>query len=132
MPDKHSKWVLVLRRMFGYENELRKTKLDVKSPLIKDAIKEGCPPESAALESEKASTLWPNDELFRYVNPRRPSGHIRPPSRPLVGDWPGEEGARPEMQGVLAVKHVAVLLQLIEKEYANRIYDVMSSTCSRR
>jgi len=30
--------------MFGYENELRKTKLDVKSPLIKDAIKEGCPP----------------------------------------------------------------------------------------
>ena len=86
MPDKHSKWVLVLRRMFGYENELRKTKLDVKSPLIKDAIKEGCPPESAALESEKASTLWPNDELFRHVSLRLPSCHIPPPSRPLVGD----------------------------------------------
>jgi len=54
---EHSKWVLVLRRMFGYENELRKTKLDVTSPLIKDAIKEGCPPERAVMESEKAPTL---------------------------------------------------------------------------
>jgi len=60
--------VLVLRRVFGYENELRKTKLDVKSPLIKEIIKDACPPERAAMESEKASTQWPNDEIFRYVS----------------------------------------------------------------
>jgi len=32
VPDEPSKWVLVLRRVFGCENELRKSKLDVKSP----------------------------------------------------------------------------------------------------
>jgi hypothetical protein len=76
IPDEHSKWVLVLRRLFGYENYLRKTKFDVKSLLIKDAIQEACPPERAATEGEKPVNLRPNDELFRHVSARRPSYRI--------------------------------------------------------
>jgi hypothetical protein len=68
VPDDHSKWVLVLRRVFGYDNEFLRIKLDVKSPLIRDIIKECVESEEAAMDSEKASTKWPNHDIFRYVS----------------------------------------------------------------
>lgn len=71
MPDEHSKWVLVLRRVFGHDGELRKTKLDIKSPLIRKIIKKTVEGEKASMESEKASVQWPNNDLFRYVRPHR-------------------------------------------------------------
>jgi hypothetical protein len=60
---------MVLRRMFERDNRtLKKTKLDIKSPLIKRIIKEVVKEEKAAMESEKASVEWPNENLFRYVS----------------------------------------------------------------
>ena len=103
VPNSHSNWVLVLRRVFGHDNNLRRTKLDVKSPLIRAIIKDVVPVEKAAMESEKASVVWPNADLFRYRE------HIH---------------AAAAKQGPLAVAHVAVLSELIRDEYADRIEDV--------
>jgi AAA+ superfamily predicted ATPase len=103
VPDEHSKWVLVLRRVFGYENELQRTKLDVKSPLLREILKETVPPVKASMDSEKASTLWPNDEIFRY------RAHIMKAA---------------EKKGGLALEHAEVLRKLIESEYSGRIHDI--------
>jgi hypothetical protein len=61
--------VLVLRRVFDkwQTNTLRKTKLDVKSPLIKKIIGDVVPKLQGAMETEKASFEWPDDDIFRYV-----------------------------------------------------------------
>jgi AAA+ superfamily predicted ATPase len=103
VPDEHSKWVLVLRRVFGYENELQRTKLDVKSPFLREILKETVPPVKAAMDSEKASTAWPNDEIFRYRD------HIKQAA---------------EKKGGLAMEHAEVLMTLIESEYSGRIEDI--------
>ncbi|KAI5780006.1 P-loop containing nucleoside triphosphate hydrolase protein [Geopyxis carbonaria] len=99
--DGHAKWVLVLRRVFNHNMCVRKIKLDVKSPLLKKIIKEVC--NEGAMETEKASLEWPSEELFRWRD------HIR-------------EAA--EKGGDLAVKHTAVLLDLIGTQFPGKIRDI--------
>ena len=64
---KYSKWILVLRRVFSKDKSLWKTKLDVKSPLILDVLKEVVKEEAATLVTE-GSITWPNDKVFRFVS----------------------------------------------------------------
>ncbi|KAF8539779.1 P-loop containing nucleoside triphosphate hydrolase protein [Trichophaea hybrida] len=103
VPGKYDKWAVILQRVFDWSGELERTNLLIKSPLIRGVIKDVVKSEAAAMESDDASVDWPNDELFRYRN------HIR---------------ISAEKEGELTVKHVAVLLELIEKEYASKIRDI--------
>ena len=59
--------MLVLRRVFGKDKALKKTRLDIKSPLILEILEDVVKEESAALVTE-GSISWPNDKLFRYVS----------------------------------------------------------------
>lgn len=64
--DDYGKWVLVLRRVFDEGEDLRKAKLDVKSPFIKKIVKDVC--QEGAMETERASVHWPHDGMFRHVS----------------------------------------------------------------
>jgi hypothetical protein len=113
--EKYSKWVLVLRRVFSNLNSLKKTRLDIKSPLILDVLKEVVEEEQATLVTE-GSISWPNDKVFRYVG----FGYC------LLRFFTDfcqrreiEEAAI--RKGDLAIKHMNVLLELIQVEYSKRI-----------
>lgn len=102
--DEYSKWVMVLRRVFEHDGRtVRKTKLDIKSPLIRKILRDVVTDEQATMESEKASIEWPNSNVFRYRNQIREAA---------------------EKDGELAVRHISVLMKLIEKDFASKISDV--------
>jgi hypothetical protein len=65
--ESYSKWVLVLRRVFSNDDSLRKTRLEIKSPLILKVLKDVITEETAALTVDTSIT-WPNDKLFGYVS----------------------------------------------------------------
>jgi hypothetical protein len=68
--EGYGSWVLVLRRVFLPGNrDVKKTKLDIKSPLILTVLKEVIAEERATLEA-KASIHWPNDRVYRHVSSR--------------------------------------------------------------
>ncbi|KAF7925776.1 uncharacterized protein EAE98_007001 [Botrytis deweyae] len=108
--EKYSKWILILRRVFENDNKtLRKTMLDIQSPFIRDIIHDIVKEERAMLLS-KNSIDWPNDNVFRY--------------RKGIQDAAIEKGE-------LAVKHVGVLLKLIDTEYSTRIKDIENMFAKR-
>lgn len=80
------------------------TKLDIKSPLIRQVIKSAAPTLSAAMEAEKATLNWPCDGLFRYRD------HI--------------QAAADECENPLAAEHVEVLMDLIHDEFGPQIREV--------
>ncbi|KAH8808670.1 P-loop containing nucleoside triphosphate hydrolase protein [Xylogone sp. PMI_703] len=101
--ERYSKWILVIRRVFEQDNKtLFETKLDIRSPLILDILQDTVKEEQATLVSTGA-IKWPNDEVFRY--------------RKRIQDAAVKKGE-------LAVKHVEVLLELIDTEYATRLKDI--------
>ncbi|KAF7886450.1 hypothetical protein EAF00_010553 [Botryotinia globosa] len=101
--EKYSKWILILRRVFKDDNKtLRKITLDIQSPLIREIIHDVVKEERAMILS-KNSIDWPNDNVFRY--------------RKLIQDAAIKKGE-------LAVKHMGVLLELIDTEYSTRIRDI--------
>ncbi|KAF4625596.1 hypothetical protein G7Y89_g12572 [Cudoniella acicularis] len=101
--ERYGKWAMVLRRVFDHDNTtLMKTKLDIQSPLILEVLQERVEEEKAALVS-KASVKWPNDNVFRY--------------RKQIKETAIEKGE-------LAIKHVDLLLELIQEEYASKIRDI--------
>jgi hypothetical protein len=113
--EKYSKWVLVLRRVFSNLNSLKKTRLDIKSPLILDVLKEVIEEEQATLVTE-GSISWPNDKVFRYV------GFSHCLLRIFTDIYQRREIEEAAIRkGDLAIKHVNVLLELIQVEYSKRI-----------
>ncbi|KAB8248167.1 hypothetical protein BDV35DRAFT_348547 [Aspergillus flavus] len=101
--DKYGKWVLVLRRVFNrWDQSLSEVCIDIKSPLVFDVLHKALRDERASLDVEP-SLPWPNDGIFRWRN--------------LIRDFA-------EKKGELCVKHVNVLLQLVEEKYASVISDI--------
>lgn len=75
-------------------------KLDVKSPLLKKLILEVC--EEGAMETEKASIHWPNEDIFRFRDKLAEAA---------------------EKEGGLVKEHMQVLTDLINKEFASKVRD---------
>ncbi|RPA85072.1 P-loop containing nucleoside triphosphate hydrolase protein, partial [Ascobolus immersus RN42] len=101
--QKFAEWVLLLKRQFRRDGRYSLTEMEVKSPLIKEVLKEAC--DERAMDTAGATIPWPNDKVFRY------RGRIR-------------EAAKKKSE--LAEKHCAVLLDylLLEKNFAEKIRDI--------
>jgi hypothetical protein len=67
LPDENDLRVLILRRVFDRNNCLLRTKLDVKSPLIRSILVRVVEDEAAALQCRHPSIYWPNGDVFRWV-----------------------------------------------------------------
>ncbi|KAK6828814.1 hypothetical protein RU639_003670 [Aspergillus parasiticus] len=101
--DDYGRWVLVLRRVFSrWDQSLSEVCIDIKSPLVFDVLYQALRNERATLDVEP-SLPWPNDGIFRWRN--------------LIRDVAEEKGE-------LCVKHVNVLLQLVEEKYGSVICDM--------
>ncbi|KAF4627890.1 hypothetical protein G7Y89_g10260 [Cudoniella acicularis] len=80
-------------------NTLSKIKLDIQSPLVLDILGKRVKEERAALMT-KASVIWPNDSVFRYI-------------KEAVIE-----------KGKLAIKHVNKLLDMTQDDYESKINDI--------
>ncbi|KAE8152337.1 hypothetical protein BDV25DRAFT_128113 [Aspergillus avenaceus] len=78
--------------------------IDIKSSLVYDVLYEVLPHERAALDAE-SSLKWPNNSIYRWRN------HIKQAA---------------EDRGPLCIKHVNVLLGLVQEEYGQHISDINS------
>ncbi|KAJ5793540.1 hypothetical protein N7457_000139 [Penicillium paradoxum] len=101
IPRRYHEWALLLIRQFDEQLELQRTYLQINSSLILQALKNASRSEKASFE--RAQIPWPNDDIFRY--------------RELI---------REAAKGIsdLAIKHVDVLLRLVEAEFADRLADL--------
>ncbi|KAH8820722.1 hypothetical protein F5884DRAFT_720005 [Xylogone sp. PMI_703] len=102
-PDKCDSSILVIRRIFNKDDGLRRTALDMRSPLIRNVVKNTVKSEVAYLETG-SSVTWPHDGLFRY--------------RDSIRKFASEQGDE------LTITHVNVLLDLINTEFATKIESI--------